>query len=103
MRELKTYSSIIRKRYDDWEDLVDHLENAPTIKITMSLNKHLLERHTLNQLVKIASRENERLGSNDFRTVAIVLKHIKWLKARGWIFNINKNGAFKLVNYRRPD
>jgi hypothetical protein len=103
MRKFKTYGSIIRGRYDNWEDLIDHLENAPENKITMSLNKHLLERHTLDQLVEIASRENERLGSNDFRTVAIVRKHIKWLEDRGWIFNIDKNGAYKLVNYKRPN
>ncbi len=103
MRKLKTYGTIIRSRYDNWEDLIDHLENAPDNKITMSMNKHLLEPHTLEQLVEIANNENERLGSNDFRTVAIVWKHIKWLKARGWIFNIDKNGAYKLVNYKRPD
>ena len=103
MRKLKTYGTIIRSRYDNWEDLIDHLENAPENKITMSMNKHLIERHTLEQLVEIANSENQRLGSNDFRTVAKVRVHIKWLKARGWIFNIDKNGAYKLVNYKRPD
>ena len=69
----------------------------------MSMNKYLLEPHTLDELVEIASKENERLGSNDFRTDAIVLKHIKWLRARGWIFKVYKNGAYQLVNYKRPD
>ena len=101
LRKLKTYGTIIRSRYDNWEDLIDHLENAPENKITMSMNKHLIERHTLEQLVEIANNENERLGSNDFRTVAKVRVHIKWLKARGWIFNIDKNGAYQLVNYKR--
>ena len=103
MRKLKSYSSIIRHRYDDWEDLIDHLENAPNNKITMSMNKLLLEPHTLDQLVEIANSENERLGSNDFRTVAKIRVHIKWLKARGWIFKLDKNGAYQLVNYKRPD
>ena len=103
MRKLKTYSSIIRSKYDDWVDLQDHLENAPDDKITMCMNKHLLEPHTLDQLVQIANSENKRLGSNDFRTVAKVREHIKWLKDRGWIFNVDKNGAYQLVNYKRPD
>ena len=87
MRKDRIYSSILRKKYNDWEDLRDHLENAPTDKITMCLNKNLLNRHTLDELVEIANAENIRLGSNDFRKVERIRGHISWLEDRGWIIS----------------
>ncbi len=65
----------------------DHLENAPDSKITMCMDKALLEGRTYDQLLEEMAINNKRLGSNDFLNISRIDRHIKYREENdGWIF-----------------
>jgi hypothetical protein len=104
----KKYPPQLRKRgsYEDFEDLKDHIENAPNTKITMCMDKALLEGRTYDQLLEEMAINNRRLGSNDFLDIIRIDRHIKWRdKNDGWIFKYSgyrkeSNTHVRLVGLR---
>ena len=62
-------SSIVRPSYSNFNELRTHLERAPANRITICMDKHLLNGGTLDELRLKAEDDNDRLGSNDFRTI----------------------------------
>ncbi len=95
-------SSIVRSSYASFEELRKHLEEAPSERITISMDKHLLEGGTLVELQKKAAKDNKRLGSNDYRTRARVKTHINSRRNHWhWVIEENAIGEFRIVGYGR--
>lgn len=104
----KNYPPQLRKRgtYQDFEDLKDHLENAPDSKITMCMDKALIEGRTYDQLLEEMAKNNKRLGNKEFLNISRIDRHIKWRKKNdGWVFKClgepkESNTFVRLVDLR---
>ena len=85
----KDYPKILRHRskYRGFDELKEHLTYAPDEKITMCMDKLLLKGGRISEMVDEIERHNRRLGSNDFREVERIWRHIKFREEHdGWIF-----------------
>ena len=90
----------VRSSYPSFAELKRHLEEAPASKITMCMDKHLLDGGTLGELMGKVAQDNRRLGSNDFKSESRIKAHIEHRRRKGWIIEENENKEFKLVGYR---
>ena len=96
-------STKVRGKYADFADLKSSLEAAPEKRLTMVVDKLLLEGHTMKEvLAEIEERKTQDFkDSNDFKSVAIIQKHIRYRASKGWVFTIFKNGKVKLTGYEQ--
>ncbi len=94
-------SSRVRSSYANFEELRRHLEEAPAVRITICMDKHLLKGGTLAELQRKAAEDNKRLGSNDFLTPGRIKTHINFRRNHDhWVIEENKIGEFRIVGYR---
>ena len=94
-------SSIVRHSYVNFKELRTHLKSVPANRITICMDKHLLEGGTLEDLTRQAAEDNARLGSNDFRTTGRIRAHINFRRNHdGWVIEENARGEFRIVGYR---
>ena len=78
MRPVKPNAKRLLPRYEDFAHLRAHLSQASDEKITMCMNKHLLQGATMSELLARVHEDNRRLQSNDFRDNGRIMVHIRW-------------------------
>lgn len=94
--------SRVRPNYASFEELRRHLEEAPADRITICMDKHLLEGGTLSEFQRKAEENNKRLKGNDFLTPGRIKRHIKWRREHdNWVIEENSIGEFRIVGYRQ--
>jgi hypothetical protein len=76
-----------KSKYRDFDELKEHLTNAPDEKITMCMDKLLLRGARLSEMLFEIQEHNKRLGSNDFRDTERIKAHIAFRETHDdWIF-----------------
>ena len=72
---------------ETFADLEKFIKNQPDDKITAVLDKAFLKPHTYDDLVKLMEKENERLGSKDFKNKSRIKAHLNYRQnTNKWIF-----------------
>lgn len=94
-------ASKVRGKYSTFEELSAHLTAAPEKRLTMVVDKLLLEGYTLKDLLsEVEERKTlDFKDSNDFKSIAILKKHVAFRASKGWIFTISAEGSVKLTGY----
>ena len=85
---------------ETFKDLETYLKTQSEDKVTSVLDKTLLQPHSYDELVKLMEKENERIGSKDFKTPSRIKAHIKHRETQGWVFEA-KNDKVQLVNLQK--
>ena len=72
----------------DFKDLQAFLKKSGKEKITNSLDLAMLKPQTYDDLLKLMTKERERLSANEFKTKSRIKAHIKFREAHNnWIFS----------------
>ena len=98
-------ASKVRGKYTTFEELAAHLTAAPEKRLTMVVDKMLLEGQTLkDMLAEVEERKTlDFKDSNDFKSVAILKKHVAFRASKGWVFTVGADGVVKLTGYTGND
>ena len=91
----------VKGKYADFGELKESLQKAPEKRMTMIVDKLLLEGMSIEAILsEVEERKKTDFPENrDFKNAAIVQKHIRFRASKGWVFKIFKNGKVKLVDY----
>ena len=90
----------IEKIYSSFKELKKHLTSAKADTLTFFVDQLLLTNHTKEALLeKIKEvKETKFKTSNDFKTLAIVKKHIRYRQAHNNIvFSVNKKNEIRMI------
>jgi hypothetical protein len=83
-----------------FSDLQTFLKSQSEDKVTSVLDKTLLQPHSYDELVKKMEKENERIGSKDFKNPSRIKAHIKFRENQGWKFE-TKEDKVQLVGLEK--
>ncbi len=94
-------STKVRGKYANFGELKTALEAAPEKLLTMIVDKLLLEGYTMPDiLAEVEERKaTDFPKSKDFKSIAIIKKHISFRASKGWVFTVNENGVVQLTGY----
>ena len=76
----------VRSKYSTFTELETFLRGAPESRVTIALDKALLDKHSWKELTKIAGENNVRLEGNDFLTASRIKAHVGFREKSGWMF-----------------
>jgi hypothetical protein len=79
-------------------DLKKQIESASDERVTSCMDRLLLQGGTFAELLEQIGKENERLGSKDFKTPGRIKSHIKSRERMGWVFTYKDDGV-KLTGF----
>jgi len=93
--------SRVKSKYENIKELKKHLNSAESKKLTIAVDKLFLKARTLQEIFDSihALKESAFQESNDFRSIAIVKKHIRYRQAHGWHFSLSKASKIRLIDY----
>ena len=92
--------SRLEKKYIDFKSLKKHLDSAAVTTLTFAVDKLLLKANTIDELYAaiVELKETKFKESNDFKSLAIVKKHIRYRQAHNRIiFSVNKKNQFRMT------
>jgi len=97
--------SRIKSKYENFASLKKHLQSAESKKLTIAVDKLFLKARTLTEIFASIKelKETAFAESNDFRSIAIVKKHIRYRQAHGWQFSLSKAKKIRLTAYDTTD
>ncbi len=104
------------KRVATFEELRDAIVGDDSGRMTILIDKMLLEGHAVKDIVAITSDENTTRGGARYRSAANVYAHINARARQGWVFTLNDeavegeipkdsrnaDNTVAVVNYVRP-
>ena len=91
----------LEKRYASFKEMKKHLTSAKADTLTFFVDQLLLKAHTLNELFdKINEvKESTFTKSNDFKTIAIIKKHIRYRQNHNHIvFSKSKQDKIRMID-----
>jgi hypothetical protein len=93
--------SRIKSKYENISELRKHLNSAESKKLTFAIDKLFLKARSLQEIfAEIESLKASVFSeSSDFKSIAIVKKHIRYRQAHGWQFSLSKANKVRLVDY----
>ena len=91
----------VKTQYIDFKNLKKHLSSNEPKRLTFAVDKLFLKSRTLEDLFKAINqiKSDNFPESNDFKSIAIVKKHIRYRQAHGWQFSLSKASKIRLVGY----
>jgi len=93
--------SRVKSKYENIAELRKHLKSVESKKLTIAVDKLFLKARTLTEIfAEIDSlKASVFTESSDFKSLAIVKKHIRYRQAHGWHFSLSKANKIRLIAY----
>ena len=100
-RNEREIMSRVKSKYENFASLKKHLSSAESKKLTIAVDKLFLKARSLKEIFsEIDKLKSSAFSeSSDFKSIAIVKKHIRYRQAHGWQFSLSKANKVRLIAY----